>query len=113
MRALSTSALSVLVVLALFWGNCFSCPQLLLLVTQQHQAPHGCCKRPVPVERTCQNLSLKNFVKADPAKITPPAASVIAALPLPAAAVPAEPSSTTEIPYSPPDRQALHSTFRI
>ena len=30
MRALANSLLAVLVLVALFWGNCFSCPQLLI-----------------------------------------------------------------------------------
>ena len=112
MRALSTSALAALIVVALFWGNCFSCPQLLLLVTQRAPA-HGCCKRPVPIDRTCQNYSLKNFVKADPAGVTPPAVSAIAPAPLFAATLPEQPTPVREVAYSPPDRQALHSTFRI
>src|SRR2546426_12346620 len=112
MRALSTSALAVLIVLALFWGNCFSCPQLLLLVAN-HGSAHSCCKRPVPVDRTCLNVSLKHFVKAEPAMVTPPA--VVAALVAPpvAVTVSVEPAPAREVPHSPPDLQALLSAFRI
>src|SRR5215469_16528065 len=67
MRALSKSFAAVIIVAALFWGNCFSCPQLLLTLTAK--APHGCCKRSAPVARTCTTSVLKHFVKADPVQV--------------------------------------------
>src|SRR4249920_2177579 len=72
MKAFSNSVLAVLIVAALFWGNCFSCPQLLLSLAQK--APHGCCKRSAPVKQTCTTSVLKNFVKADPVAVAVPLA---------------------------------------
>jgi hypothetical protein len=52
--------MAVLVVAALFWGNCFSCPQLLL-TTQRH----GCCPHTKSAKTECQTQGLRNFVKAE------------------------------------------------
>jgi hypothetical protein len=60
MRAFSTSIMALLVVAALFWGNCFSCPQLLLAAHK-----HPCCPHTKPDKTECQTQGLKNFVKAD------------------------------------------------
>jgi hypothetical protein len=56
----STSFMAALVIVALFWGNCFSCPQALLA-----QQTHGCCHRTKSTPSTCQSQGLKNFVKAE------------------------------------------------
>ena len=61
-RALYTSAMALLVVAALFWGNCFSCPQVLLSADQ-----HGCCHRTKVPKPDCKTQGLKNFVKAEKA----------------------------------------------
>src|SRR4051794_13220589 len=49
MRALGTSVMALLVVAALFWGNCFSCPQVLLTASQ-----HGCCHRTKAPKDDCK-----------------------------------------------------------
>jgi hypothetical protein len=54
----------LLVVAALFFGNCFSCPQLLL-GSQSHQPQHNCCPGPQPVSASCQTQGMQHFVKAD------------------------------------------------
>jgi len=59
MRAVGSSVMAVLVVLALFWGNCFSCPQVL------SQASHGCCHHSKAPNTKCQTRVLQHFVKAD------------------------------------------------
>ena len=56
----STTFMAALVIVALFWGNCFSCPQALLA-----QQTHGCCHRTKSAPSTCQSPGLKNFVKAE------------------------------------------------
>jgi len=111
MRAFSNSVLAALIVAALFWGNCFSCPQLLLSFAEK--APHGCCKRSAPVTRTCTTDVLKHFVKADPVVVAVPAvapAEEAAFVPSPIAH---NFSITLEIPHSPPDLLALTSLLRI
>jgi hypothetical protein len=64
MRTCSTSLMVLLVVAALFFGNCFSCPQMLL-GSQSRQPQHNCCPRPQPVSASCQAQGMQHFVKAD------------------------------------------------
>jgi hypothetical protein len=98
-------------VAALFWGNCFSCPQLLLSLAQK--SPHGCCKRQAPVTRTCTTSVLKQFVKADPAPVTAPLAVPVEvqALMTPPAAYRA--AVVVQGIHSPPDLLELTSSLRI
>jgi hypothetical protein len=107
MKSFSNSVLAALIVAALFWGNCFSCPQLLLSLAQK--APHGCCKRSAPVKTTCTTTVLKHFVKADPVAVTAPAAApaaVTAFVPAPAASgFPV----LSNVVHSPPDLLELTS----
>ena len=56
----------LLVVAALFFGNCFSCPQMLL-AGPSHQPQHNCCPGPQPVSASCQTQGMQHFVKADSA----------------------------------------------
>jgi hypothetical protein len=68
MRTFSTSVMALLVIAALFWGNCYSCPQLLLAAQK-----HGCCPHSKSGKTECQTQGLKNFVQAEksaPAVIT-------------------------------------------
>jgi predicted amidophosphoribosyltransferase len=55
----------LLVVAALFFGNCFSCPQMLL-AWQSHRPAHNCCPHPgpQPASAGCQTQSMQHFVKA-------------------------------------------------
>jgi hypothetical protein len=64
MRTFSTSLMVLLVAAALFFGNCFSCPQMLL-AGQPHQPQHNCCPGPQPVKAGCQMQGMQHFVKAD------------------------------------------------
>ena len=81
MRAVSNSLMAALVVIALFWGNCFSCPQVLLAAQKHSCCPHG---KADPSE--CKTQGLRNFVKAEKAApIVPPAAVVGALIPAPRA----------------------------
>jgi len=59
MRALGTSLMALLIVAALFWGNCFSCPQLLLA------SSHGCCHHSKAPKDDCKTQDLRSFVKAE------------------------------------------------
>ena len=111
MKTFSNSVLAALIVAALFWGNCFSCPQLLLSLAQK--APHGCCKRSAPVKQTCTTSVLKNFVKADPVPVAAPvavperAAGFVPVVPIHIICVAAH-----DI-HSPPDLIELTSQIRI
>jgi hypothetical protein len=119
MRAVSNSLLAVLLLGALLWGNCFSCPQLLLSLAA-HAPSHGCCKhsdkQPATSQDKCQSYALKHFVKADPTPELQLPASV--SMPFTVAGtqpvLPAAPKVVVGIiPHSPPDLAVLNSTFRI
>lgn len=106
MRTVSTSIMAVLVVVALFWGNCYSCPQALLALSTHH-----CCHPTKSLAAGCATQNLQNFVKANPD--TP-------AAPLPVVAMVSQPeipvvvaAAAVRIEYTPPDPFSLHSVFRI
>ena len=116
MRALFSSAMAALVVVAMFLGNCLSCPQVLISLAS-HKASHDCCKRgQKPAAQTCDTQGLRHFVKADPAQTAPP---VLDAAPVEAAPAPVvlawQPALTasSETVHAPPDRLSLNSVFRI
>ena len=100
MRAFCNSLMAALVVVALFWGNCFSCPQILLAAQRHH-----CCPHSKSGGNDCQTQGLRNFVKAEQIAQGAPAIVVNHAAPLAVAperlntilAVPAPPE------YTPPD----------
>jgi hypothetical protein len=109
MRAIPNTVMAALVVLALFWGNCFSCP----LALQAEKAAHGCChhrKPTTPSSDNCQTQVLKNFVKADPAAAPAPAPAVLAIIePVP---VDLLVSLDPAVDLS-PDRLSLLASFRV
>jgi len=107
--------MAALIVVALFWGNCFGCPQMLLN-RSSHGSSHDCCKRnQKPVSKNCDSQGLHNFVKTDPgvAQQAAPVAATVATVHVPAA-VTLPVTFTADVPFhAPPDRLSLHSSFRI
>jgi len=89
MRAVIHSFLSVLVVAALFWGNCLSCPQVLLAARQ-----HSCCPHGKGDVSKCTTQGLRSFVKAEKTVTAAPAILVAAEVP---ALVACEPASEPAI----------------
>jgi hypothetical protein len=79
MRTVSTSLMVLLVVAALFFGNCFSCPQMLL-AGQSHQPRHNCCPGPQPVSASCQVQGMQHFVRAEDNSTQPSVLPVAAEL---------------------------------
>jgi hypothetical protein len=77
MRTFSSSLMVLLVVAALFFGNCFSCPQAFL-AWQSHQPAHNCCPSPHPVSAGCQTQAMRHFVKAGDSGAQPLMAPVAA-----------------------------------
>jgi len=70
MRAFLNSVMAALVVVALFWGNCFSCPQVLLAAQKHHCCPRGKADSHGKSDpQDCNTQGLRNFVKADPAPL--------------------------------------------
>ena len=108
--------MAALIVAALFWGNCLSCPQMLLAVAA-HQPAHNCCHKTKSAGTGCQSQGLQHFLKAGP-ELQTPAVAVVAAV---AAMAPAIAVSLpqgamvapVEVEHAPPDLLALHSSFRI
>ena len=107
MRAIGSSIMAALIVGALLWGNCLSCPQLLLLSRQSAPA-HACCHEKsmpkTPGARQCQSQGLGNFIKSDPRPEIHLAVATAGELP-----VPFVPVAALELPvwlpeplYSPP-----------
>ncbi|HUI55092.1 MAG TPA: hypothetical protein VLY04_08980 [Bryobacteraceae bacterium] len=114
MRAIFSSLTVVLIVAALLFGNCLSCPQMLW-AWASHSAPHSCCHKPQPVSAGCHSQSMQHFVKAastahapvlqavaEAVQVTPPGATLLDAAPTPS---PAE--------HAPPYVLALSSSLRI
>jgi hypothetical protein len=108
MRTFSSSLLAALIIAALFWGNCFSCPQALLSARN-----HGCCHRTKQASSGCQTQALQHFVKAEFNTQAPPVVAV-AALPAPPMMLirdwPPVPDASE---HAPPDLLSLHSSYRI
>jgi hypothetical protein len=75
--------MAALVVLALFSGNCFSCPQILLAAHTHSCCPHG---KADPGE--CKTQALRSFVKAEQSAPIAPAPVVRAAVQAELAALP-------------------------
>ena len=69
MRAISNAVMAALVVLALFWGNCYSCPQILSSL--QSRSGHGCCHHDKPATQECRTQILSQFQKTDPVDSVP------------------------------------------
>jgi hypothetical protein len=119
MRAVSNFVLAFVFLGALLWGNCLSCPQLLLSLAS-HAPAHGCCKhpgkQPVTSQDNCQSFALRHFVKADSAPKAQLQAAANAHL-VSADTMPLTPAAlkgaTLVIPYSPPDLELLNSSIRI
>lgn len=105
--------MAALIVVALFWGNCLSCPQMLLTVAT-HQPAHSCCHRTKSAGTSCQSQGLQHFLKAGPEVQTPAVAVVAAVAPAIAVSLPQGPLVTpVGVEHAPPDLLALHSVFRI
>jgi hypothetical protein len=106
--------MAALIVIALFWGNCFSCPQVLLALSS-HQPAHGCCHRTKPATADCQTQSLRSFVKADMGVHAPSALAVVSLVQPQQHSSPSLERTPLPLPavHAPPDLLSLNSTFRI
>ena len=112
-RTVSSSIMAALVVVALFWGNCLSCPQALAALRSQ-QPVHGCCHKTRPAAPECQSQGLKNFVKAPQgaqAEALPVAPGLVE--PLAAAPLGGHTSFVAGAEHATPDLLSMYSSFRI
>jgi hypothetical protein len=112
MRVLSITA-AVLVVVALLFGNCLTCPEMA--------ASQSCCHRNQPCHhkqapsQVCEAQSLHQFVKADLADhtVTLAVVSIATVTPDPVSAAGPGDAAFSSVEYAPPDLLSLHSSFRI
>jgi hypothetical protein len=107
--------MAALVIVALFWGNCLSCPQVLIAL-KAHQAAHDCCKRnQKPAAKSCDAQGLQHFLKSEPGtQVSPaPVAHAAVGLVLFSQASPAPTAGLVVPAPKPPDRLALNSSLRI
>jgi hypothetical protein len=68
--------MATLIVAALFFGNCLSCPQMMMAVAG-HQPVHSCCHHSTP-RIDCHSPVLRHFVKAQGYAASRPAVSGVA-----------------------------------
>jgi hypothetical protein len=108
-RKISNSAMAVLISVALFWGNCFSCPQVLLSL-KAHQSAHGCCHKTKKTAQGCTSQALQHFVKADPGAHAPAVAGVVAAIEHAPTVARFSESALTPLEHAPP---GAFSSLRI
>ena|ERR1051326_1211170 len=108
MRTIASSIMATLVITALFWGNCFSCPQLLLGL-RAHQPSHGCCHKTKQASSNCDTRALQHFVKSDPGSHAP-AVAVVAAT---AESAPTILGSTVDLSPAPADHAPPVSLFSL
>lgn len=113
MRQASNFLMAMLIVAALFFGNCLSCPQVMMGLAS-HQPGHGCCHhRSARID--CHSQALSHFVKAQNGNAAPvfapmgvaPEIAAVTALSGPATA----PWRAADL--APPDLLSLHSPLRV
>jgi hypothetical protein len=75
-RKFSISLTVALVLAAMLWGNCLSCPQMT--------APHSCCHKSQPASAACHTQGMQHFVKAEKTAPVAPSIAVLPDAPAPA-----------------------------
>jgi hypothetical protein len=121
LRCVASSFLSLLIVATFLWGGCVSCEQYFMFPGKRQPCCNksGQCERPGkssqrPERQDCNRLPLARSANVHP--VTPPA---ILPAPIVAAKEPAFPALFRVIAFetlldpSPPNLQALNSTFLI
>jgi hypothetical protein len=110
MRTVSSSIMAALVVVALFWGNCFSCPEAVLAYAS-HRPAHHCCHNSKASTPGCDTQNLQQFVKthADTQAAVP--VGVLHTVEAPAMVL--EALAPLVLEYPPPKLLSLNSILRI
>ena len=57
----SSALMIALAVIAMFWGNCLTCPQML----SASASSHSCCPKSHQPSVKCDSQSMQQFVKAE------------------------------------------------
>jgi hypothetical protein len=113
MRQVSNILMAMLIVAALFCGNCLSCPQMLMALAV-HQPGHSCCHHST-AKIDCHSQELSHFVKAHTGSaVTVLAASIMAPV-VAAMAIPTRPpvAPWRAADVAPPDLVSSHSLLRV
>lgn len=96
---------------ALFWGNCFSCPEAVLAYAVNHPA-HQCCHKSKASTPGCDTQNLQQFVKTHQGT-EPPALPLAALSTLVAPALAVDAAAPIVIEYPPPDLLSLKPVLRV
>jgi hypothetical protein len=117
-RAISSTALSLLLTVTLFWGGCISCPQFFMFPSVEK----NCCNQEGKCERTekpsqvkeCKRMPLEphGFVSTH-AELAAAESEMLPSAPILHAPFPGTCLETAAVEHSPPDLTVLHSTFLI
>jgi hypothetical protein len=112
MRTVSSSIMAALVVVALFWGNCFSCPEAVLAYAS-HRPAHHCCHNSKASTPGCDTQNLQQFVKthADTQAAAAVPVGVLHTVEAPAMVL--EALAPLVLEYPPPKLLSLNSILRI
>ena len=111
MRTVSSSIMAALVMVALFWGNCFSCPAAVLAYAANRPV-HQCCHKSKASTPGCETQNLQQFVKTHTG--TQAVALPVAALtPIEAPAPLVAAAAPVVIEYPPPDLLSSNSVLRV
>jgi hypothetical protein len=114
---ISSSGLSLLMAVTLFWGGCVACPQFFMFSSR---AKKDCCKAgqcdksqsgKSTGEKVCKLLPLEPHGFGQ--DLAEPPASIIGSIELALPANTRSPEVPVFIDYSPPDLHVLNSTFLI
>jgi hypothetical protein len=60
-KRFSSALMVLLAVVALLWGNCLSCPQMIM---GGQGGSHSCCHKPQPAQAKCHTQDMQHFVNA-------------------------------------------------
>jgi hypothetical protein len=116
--ALANSLLSFLMLVTLVWGGCLSCDEYFMWPgAKSCCSPNGHCKKKAPTppgkaSRECKQIAFDHQKTLDH-QIELPMIAVRIDLPLGAIEGLEHWHAVNPVEPSPPDRQALHSTFLI
>jgi hypothetical protein len=111
-RKIAISLSATLAVAAMLWGNCLSCPEMMLAAAS-HQPAHSCCHKPQPTASGCHMQGMQHFVKADAPAPHAPAAAEPADFPATIALAPRQLAAPLPDWHAPPGSPGVSAALRI
>jgi hypothetical protein len=104
--------MAALAVFALLWGNCLSCPEMMVAMTS-HQPDHSCCHKPQAPSAKCHTEAMQQVVMADTYPPVVPAVAVLADVPAPATLSVEWLFAPLPVLLAPPGSPTLPATLRV